>query len=154
MSDNELTNAAVTEGVRAAMAISLRGCDELLPQDDWVKKLTRSAQTGTPLRIKFGMDSAKTYLKDRENRKFADYLVKTEAEGGKTMTERGYGNTVVAFQRYPNGQPYAVYASPQENLPRVSPLAQFDSQMPLTSILPEDPKAPKQEKSSDNEMSM
>ena len=105
-------------------------------------------------RIKFGMDSAKTYLKDRENRKFADYLVKTEAEGGKTMTERGYGNTVVAFQRYPNGQPYAVYASPQENLPRVSPLAQFDSQMPLTSILPEDPKAPKQEKSSDNEMSM
>lgn len=105
-------------------------------------------------RIKFGMDSAKTYLKDRENRKFADYLVKTEAEGGKTMTERGYGNTVVAFQRYPNGQPYAVYASPQENLPRVSPLAQFDSQMPLTSILPEDPKAPKQEKSSVNEMSM
>ena len=105
-------------------------------------------------RIKFGMDSAKTYLKDRENRKFADYLVKTEAEGGKTMTERGYGNTVVAFQRYPNGQPYAVYASPQENLPRVSPLAQFDSQMPLTSILPEDPKAPKREKASDNEMSM
>ena len=104
-------------------------------------------------RIKFGMDSAKTYLKDRENRKFSDYPVKTEADG-KTMTERGYGNTVVAFQRYPNGQPYAVYASPQENLPRVSPLAHFDSQMPLTSILPEDPRAPKQEKSSSNEMGM
>ena len=110
-------------------------------------------------RIKFGVDSAKTYLKNlkdhngNDNRKFTDYLVKTENEG-KTITERGYGNTVVAFQRYPNGQPYAVYASPQENLPRVSPLAQFDSQMPLTSILPEDPKAPKQKKSSDNEMSM
>ena len=65
--------------------------------------------------------------------------------------ERGYGNTVVAFQRYPNGQPYAVYASPQENLPRVSPLAHFDSQMPLTSILPEEPKAAK---AAANEMSM
>lgn len=107
-------------------------------------------------RIKFGVDSAKTYLKNlkdhngNDNRKFTDYLVKTESEG-KTTTERGYGNTVVAFQRYPNGQPYAVYASPQENLPRVSPLAHFDSQMPLTSILPEEPKAAK---AAANEMSM
>jgi hypothetical protein len=82
-------------------------------------------------RIKFGVDSAKTYLKSlkdskgRDNRKLTDYLIKTEVEG-KVITERGYGNTVVAFQRYPNGQPYAVYASPQENLPRVSPLAHFD----------------------------
>ena len=107
-------------------------------------------------RIKFGVDSAKTYLKNlkdhngNDNRKFTDYLVKTESEG-KTTTERGYGNTVVAFQRYPNGQPYAVYASPQENLPRVSPLAHFDSQMPLTSILPEEPKAAK---AAANEMGM
>lgn len=105
-------------------------------------------------RIKFGMDSAKTYLKDRENIKFANYQVKTEVEGQRPTFERGYGNTVVAFQRYPNGQPFAVYASPQENVPRVSPLAHFDSQMPLTSILPEDPKAPKQDRSNDNSMSM
>lgn len=104
-------------------------------------------------RIKFGMDSAKTYLKDRENKKFAGYLVESESDGKKSV-ERGYGNTVVAFQRYPNGQPYAVYASPQENVPQVSPLSHFDSQMPLTAILPEDPKAPKREKASDNEMSM
>ncbi|HNJ45816.1 MAG TPA: tyrosine--tRNA ligase [Ottowia sp.] len=56
MSDNELTNAAVTEGVRAAMAISLRGCDELLPQQDWLKKLARAEATGQPLRIKLGLD--------------------------------------------------------------------------------------------------
>ena len=36
--------------------MSLRGCEELLPQDDWVKKLTRSEATGTPLRIKLGLD--------------------------------------------------------------------------------------------------
>ena len=34
----------------------MRGCQELLPQDDWVRKLARSAATGQPLRIKLGLD--------------------------------------------------------------------------------------------------
>ena len=38
------------------MAISLRGCEELIPQSDWVKKLMRSEATKTPLRIKLGLD--------------------------------------------------------------------------------------------------
>jgi len=38
------------------MAISLRGCDELLPQEDWLRKLARSQATGQPLRIKLGLD--------------------------------------------------------------------------------------------------
>ncbi|WP_442952187.1 tyrosine--tRNA ligase [Paucibacter sp. KCTC 42545] len=38
------------------MAISLRGCEELLPQADWLQKLARSEATGTPLRIKLGLD--------------------------------------------------------------------------------------------------
>jgi tyrosyl-tRNA synthetase len=42
--------------VREAMAVSLRGCDELLPQADWLAKLARSEATGTPLRIKLGLD--------------------------------------------------------------------------------------------------
>jgi len=46
----------VTEDVRHALAVSLRGCQELLPQDDWVRKLARSAATGVPLRIKLGLD--------------------------------------------------------------------------------------------------
>ena len=46
----------VTEGVREAMAISLRGCQELLPEAEWLAKLARSAATGVPLRIKFGLD--------------------------------------------------------------------------------------------------
>lgn len=36
--------------------MSLRGCEELIPQDDWVKKLARSEATGIPLRIKLGLD--------------------------------------------------------------------------------------------------
>ena len=46
----------VTDRVREAMAISLRGCEELIPQEDWLKKLQKSETSGIPLRIKFGMD--------------------------------------------------------------------------------------------------
>lgn len=46
----------ITDRARAALAISLRGCDELLPQEDWLHKLARSEATGVPLRIKLGLD--------------------------------------------------------------------------------------------------
>jgi tyrosyl-tRNA synthetase len=46
----------LTDGVREAMAVTLRGCDELIPQDDWARKLLKSERTGTPLRIKLGLD--------------------------------------------------------------------------------------------------
>ena len=36
--------------------MTLRGCEELIPQEDWLKKLQKSATSGIPLRIKFGMD--------------------------------------------------------------------------------------------------
>jgi tyrosyl-tRNA synthetase len=46
----------VSDRVREALAVSLRGCDELIPQDEWVKKLAKSEATGKPLRIKLGLD--------------------------------------------------------------------------------------------------
>ena len=46
----------ITDAVQEAMAISLRGCDELLPQVEWLAKLARSQATGKPLRIKLGLD--------------------------------------------------------------------------------------------------
>jgi tyrosyl-tRNA synthetase len=46
----------VTEAVQHAMAVSLRGCSELLPPTDWQIKLARSQATGKPLRIKLGLD--------------------------------------------------------------------------------------------------
>lgn len=36
--------------------MTLRGCEELIPQEDWVKKLVRAEATGVPLRIKLGLD--------------------------------------------------------------------------------------------------
>jgi tyrosyl-tRNA synthetase len=46
----------ITDRVREAMAVSLRGCEELLPEEDWLAKLARSEATGQPLRIKLGLD--------------------------------------------------------------------------------------------------
>jgi tyrosyl-tRNA synthetase len=53
---NKLTQLTVSEDVSRALAITLRGCEELIPQEEWVKKLARSQASGVPLRIKFGMD--------------------------------------------------------------------------------------------------
>ncbi|GAB4399542.1 MAG: tyrosine--tRNA ligase [Rhodoferax sp.] len=46
----------LSDAVRAALAVTLRGCEELIPQDDWIKKLQRAEATGQPLRIKLGLD--------------------------------------------------------------------------------------------------
>ena len=46
----------VTDRVLHAMGVSKRGCDELLPEADWLTKLARSEATGVPLRIKLGLD--------------------------------------------------------------------------------------------------
>ena len=62
MSKNPLMNQAlstkflVTDHVKNALAVSLRGCEELIPQDEWVAKLARSQATQVPLRIKLGLD--------------------------------------------------------------------------------------------------
>ncbi len=56
MNQDLVTKFAVTDEVRAALAVSLRGCEELIPENEWTRKLARSAATGVPLRIKLGLD--------------------------------------------------------------------------------------------------
>ena len=51
-----VTPHPVTTRVLEALAVSLRGCEELLPEAEWLKKLARSEATGVPLRIKLGLD--------------------------------------------------------------------------------------------------
>ena len=57
-----LMNASVsnpqtaTGSVGLALETTLRGAQELLPQDEWVRKLERSEASGQPLRIKLGLD--------------------------------------------------------------------------------------------------
>ena len=52
-SENKLV---VTDCVRQALAVTRRGCDELIPEEDWIRKLARSEASGVPLRIKLGLD--------------------------------------------------------------------------------------------------
>jgi len=56
MNQAPLHTYPITDRVRDALAVTQRGCEELIPADDWVKKLARSEATGQPLRIKLGLD--------------------------------------------------------------------------------------------------
>ena len=56
MNQSVVTSFQVSDGVGRALEISLRGVDELLPKDEWAKKLARAEATGQPLRIKLGLD--------------------------------------------------------------------------------------------------
>jgi tyrosyl-tRNA synthetase len=53
---NSSSTASMSDTVQHALAVTLRGCEELIPQEAWVKKLIKSEATGQPLRIKLGLD--------------------------------------------------------------------------------------------------
>jgi len=46
----------LSDNVKEALAITLRGVEELLVEAEFAQKLARSEQTGKPLRIKLGLD--------------------------------------------------------------------------------------------------
>ena len=46
----------ITDRVLESLAVTKRGCEELLVETEWVSKLARSEATKTPLRIKLGLD--------------------------------------------------------------------------------------------------
>jgi len=48
--------APITPEVEADLRVAKRGCDELLVESEFVRKLARSRATGVPLRIKLGLD--------------------------------------------------------------------------------------------------
>ncbi|CUJ57127.1 tyrosine--tRNA ligase [Achromobacter xylosoxidans] len=50
------SEAPITPEVEADLRIAKRGCDELLVEAEFARKLTRSRATGVPLRIKLGLD--------------------------------------------------------------------------------------------------
>uniref|UniRef100_UPI0035AF8B6E tyrosine--tRNA ligase n=1 Tax=Hylemonella sp. TaxID=2066020 RepID=UPI0035AF8B6E len=56
MNQASVSTFPVTDRVLEALAVTQRGCEELIPEADWVQKLARSEATKTPLRIKLGLD--------------------------------------------------------------------------------------------------
>ena len=51
-----VTKYPVNDRVLNALEVTLRGCEELIPREDWLQKLAKSEVTGVPLRIKLGLD--------------------------------------------------------------------------------------------------
>jgi tyrosyl-tRNA synthetase len=47
---------ALAPEIAHALAVTMRGVEELIPQQEWLKKLQKSATSGKPLRIKLGLD--------------------------------------------------------------------------------------------------
>jgi len=56
MNQELVTKYPVTDRVKMALAVTLRGCEELIPENEWIQKLAKSEATGVPLRIKLGLD--------------------------------------------------------------------------------------------------
>jgi tyrosyl-tRNA synthetase len=54
--NQDVTKFQVSDRAREALAVTLRGAQELIPEDDWLKKLAKSEATKVPLRIKLGLD--------------------------------------------------------------------------------------------------
>ena len=38
----KITQLTVSDATRHALAVTLRGCEELIPHDEWLKKLVRA----------------------------------------------------------------------------------------------------------------
>jgi tyrosyl-tRNA synthetase len=56
MNDAPTDSTPLSPRVQEALEITLKGAEELLPKEQWIKKLQVSEQTGRPLRIKLGLD--------------------------------------------------------------------------------------------------
>ena len=56
MNQTLVTKYPVNDRVLNALEVTFRGCEELIPQEDWLQKLAKAEATGVPLRIKLGLD--------------------------------------------------------------------------------------------------
>ena len=56
LNSTEINQLNPSSDVLHALNVTKRGCEELLPENDWLRKLIKSEQSGQPLRIKLGLD--------------------------------------------------------------------------------------------------
>ncbi|WP_323025661.1 hypothetical protein [Castellaniella sp.] len=74
-------------------------------------------------KIDFGADTRKTYLKDKDRPHLAAYTLKEPKDETSVREVPAYTDTVVGILRHEDGEPYAVYASPQALWPKAYKLA-------------------------------
>jgi hypothetical protein len=63
-------------------------------------------------KIDFGVDSGMTYLKDKNRPHLAAYTIEEPAANDTVKRTVGFVETVIGVHRHPDGEPYAVFASP------------------------------------------
>lgn len=54
--ESSTAQTPLSDSTRHALEVTKRGCEELLIENEWIQKLEKSHQSGTPLRIKLGLD--------------------------------------------------------------------------------------------------
>lgn len=74
-------------------------------------------------KIDFGSDSRKTYLSDRDRPQLAVYVTKEKIDENRVKESPGYTRTVLTVLRHPDGEPYAVFASPTAMYAKTEKLA-------------------------------
>lgn len=85
-------------------------------------------------KIDFGADTRVNYVNDRTQPHLAAYTIKEPvAEGQKTRETPGFANTVLVVNRHPDGEPYAVFATPVALYPKMTKLADLPMSMPEPS---------------------
>jgi hypothetical protein len=95
-------------------------------------------------KIDFGADSRKTYLADKDRAHLAVYDIREAGADQDTRQYAGYTDTVVAMVRHPDGEPYAVFASPADMFPRSTKLAQLPLQSAPEMVLSSGPELAKE----------
>lgn len=122
------TARAVISGIKGLDEPKFNSQDESVR--DSIRNLYYGAKAGafeieviSAEKIDFGADSRKTYLSDKDRPQLAAYTIKEAAADNKVKESPGFTKTVVAVHRHPDGEPYAVFASPVQMYPRVEKLA-------------------------------
>jgi hypothetical protein len=123
--------------IRALIAgITQGGQPKLLTQDQLQRQELLKLYAGTHSghlqvellhaeRINLGVDTRKVYLADMMRMPLSSYAIKEEGPDAETATKttQGYTQTVIGLHRHPDGEPYAVFASPKDMFPKMTKLA-------------------------------
>lgn len=64
-------------------------------------------------KVDFGAKSRQTYLKDKDRPQLAAYTIKEGVGADQVRESSGFIPTVIAFERHADGEPFAVFASPE-----------------------------------------
>jgi len=118
---------SLISGLKGLDEPKLNSTDETLV--DTIRNLYYGAKKGAlqveviaAEKIDFGADSRKTYLNEKGRPQLSAYTIKEPIDDLRIRETPGYTETIVATHRHPDGEPYAVFASPMQMYPKVQKL--------------------------------